>query len=224
MNADAAGPVLAVGAAGFAGSARAAAGGTEAVTVLAQVLIAALLVFEFVLVAALLGWRREGPRASSATWLLPLLLAALFALPAAWLAARGGLVPGLSGAGMPWERVTDATVLSESAAAGERAYLNRCAPCHLPSGVGIPPAYPSLVESRIVVGPVPAQVLVVLNGRRTAVAPGGRQGPVMPAFRDAASDAELATILTYERNAWGHDAGQVRPSDVARGRAEGLRP
>jgi cytochrome c oxidase subunit 2 len=149
---------------------------------------------------------------------VPAALALAIALPATFLARSGVLAPGVSGAGMPWESVTDATPLAEAAQAGERAYLNRCAPCHLPGGAGLPPSYPPLVGSAVVTGPVAAHVRMALLGS-AGLAVRRPGAAVMPAFEGALSDAELAAILTYERNAWGHAAGQVRPSDVARERA-----
>ncbi len=187
-------------------------------TSLALLFAGLLLLVEIALLARFL--RARGPVPGPGWILAPLLVTLAFALPAAWLARAGGLAPGLPGAGMPWEDVTDATPLAASAAAGERAYLNRCAPCHLPEGTGLPPSYPSLVGSAVVAGPLDLHVRYALWGSRGIAVP--RPGAAqMPGFHGATSDAELAAILTWERNAWGHDAGIVRPSDVARGRAAG---
>lgn len=193
-------------------------------TSIAHGLIGLLLVAEVLLLARFLAWSR-GPRAGPPVgrrWrAAPLLLALAFAVPATMLARGGALAPGLPGAGMPWERVTDATDPAAAARAGERAYLNRCSPCHLPGGEGLPPSYPPLVGSAIVAGPVDEHVRVVLWGSRGARTPRPPGTARMPAFHGAASDAELAAILTFERHAWGPGAGPVRPSDVARGRARG---
>ena len=187
-------------------------------TTLAILFVGLLFVVELALVARFL--RSRGPAPGRRWALAPLIVAVALALPAAWLARAGALAPGLPGAGMPWEDVTDKTSLEESAEAGQRAYLNRCAPCHLPAGTGLPPSYPPLVGSAVVAGPVATHVRTALWGSRGIAVP--RPGAArMPGFHGAASDAELAAILTYERNSWGHAAGIVRPSDVARGRAEG---
>jgi mono/diheme cytochrome c family protein len=194
--------------------------------------VAALFVFELVLLARFLGWgaaRRDATPAPSPrsalrwTWAGPLVLGLAIAIPALVLGRAGGLAPGMSGAGMPWEAVTDDTPAAQSAAWGERAYLNRCAPCHLPEGTGLPPSYPSLVGSHVLAGPPEEHARVALWGSDELAHhhPGVAR---MPAFAGAASDAELAAILTYERRRWG-PAGEatphVRPSDVARARAEG---
>jgi mono/diheme cytochrome c family protein len=191
----------------------------------AQGAIALLLVVEAVLLWRMLAWvRPAAPGVRPPERLLrraPLLVTLLFLVPAAFLARQGALAPGLSGAGMPWERVTDATEPAEAAAAGERAYLNRCAPCHLPDGRGLPPSYPPLVGSPLLGGAVDEHARVALWGSRGVRTP--RPGAArMPGFHGAASDAELAAILTYERHSWAPGAAPVRPSDVARARAAGL--
>jgi mono/diheme cytochrome c family protein len=195
-------------------------------TSLAQALIGLLLVVEILLLGRFLAWRRGASagagRLSRAFAWAPLALAVAFAVPALLLARAGGLAPGLPGAGMPWERVTDRTDPAASAAAGERAYLNRCAPCHLPGGEGLPPSYPPLVGSPLLAGPVAEHARAALWGSRglRTRRPGAA---TMPGFHGAASDAELAAILTYERLRWGPAAAApVRPSEVARARAAGL--
>ena len=141
---------------------------------------------------------------------------------------------------MPWERVGDDAPLLVAAEAGERAYQNRCAPCHLPDGHGLPPAYPALVMSLVLAGPISAHVRVALYGSDALhEVPGHVHDPArarMPAFAGAASDAELAAILSYERVAFAAAPGRVpapdggdadslrhhvRPRDVAAARAQG---
>ena len=192
-------------------------------TSVAQGLLGVLLVVELILLARFLAWQRgpSSPRpVGRGLRAAPLVLAVLFAVPAVLLAREGALAPGLSGAGMPWQDVTDTTAPRASARAGERAYLNRCAPCHLPGGEGLPPAYPPLRGSPLLAGAPDEHVRVVLWGSRGVRQP--RPGALrMPAFHGAASDAELAAILTYERRTWAPAADPVRPSDVARGRVRG---
>jgi len=207
----------------------------------AQAAIVLLLPFELCLLARFLAWRADEarPHAARQAWLGLAALAAVFALAAGMVARSGALAPGVSGAGMPWERVTDDSPLLAAANAGQRAYLNRCAPCHLPEGVGLPPAYPALIGSRYLEATKTAHARAALFGsaelRQVA---GYAHDPArgqMPAFAGAVSDAELAAILTYERVAFsanlrGETTGgvdpdsarhHVRPGDVARARALG---
>jgi cytochrome c oxidase subunit 2 len=42
---------------------------------------------------------------------------------------------------------------------------------------------------------------------------------LMPKFGDQLSDVEIATVTTYERNAWGNNTGDlIQPKEVAEAR------
>lgn len=89
---------------------------------------------------------------------------------------------------------------------GEKVYGTHCAACHQATGTGLPPAFPSLVGSPLVKGPVAGHVNIVMNGK---------PGTAMAAFGGQLSDADLAAVITYERNAWGNDTGDLlQPSDI----------
>lgn len=91
---------------------------------------------------------------------------------------------------------------------GERVYLKNCASCHLPNGAGVPGAFPSLLQGSASTGPLAAHLDSVVNG----VA-----GTAMAAFGAQLSEADIAAIITYERNAWGNNTGDiVQPIDVVR--------
>ena len=89
--------------------------------------------------------------------------------------------------------------------AGERLYNTHCALCHQVNGEGLG-IFPGLIGSPIVQGPASGHIDIVLQGKNA-----------MPAFagRKDITDAELAAIITYERNAWGNDVGDlVQPAEV----------
>jgi len=97
--------------------------------------------------------------------------------------------------------------LEQLMADGEKAYLAKCAACHQPTGAGLPPTFPALVGSKIATGPVADHLSIVVNGKA---------GTAMQAFGAQLTDVELASIITYERNAWGNNTGElVQPADVA---------
>lgn len=88
---------------------------------------------------------------------------------------------------------------------GEAAYNKYCAACHMPNGQGNGP-FPSLVGSPIIVGDIEKHIDVVVNGV---------PGTAMQAFGQQLTEAEIAAIVTYERNAWGNDKGdKAQPQDV----------
>lgn len=104
-------------------------------------------------------------------------------------------------------------------AAGEAIYVDQCASCHRVDGTGVPRLFPSLARGASVVQDNPVSTIrVVLEGVRTVATAGAPTGPGMPAFGWKLSDAEIAAVLTYVRNAWGNAAAPVSASTVARQR------
>ncbi|MCQ4348536.1 cytochrome c oxidase subunit II [Pseudomonas stutzeri] len=97
--------------------------------------------------------------------------------------------------------------LEELMARGEQVYKTACAACHLPDGAGMPPVFPALKGSPIAVGAKEGHIAIVVDGK---------PGTAMAAFGKQLSDVDLAAIITYERNAWGNDTGDmVTPQEVA---------
>jgi cytochrome c oxidase subunit 2 len=93
---------------------------------------------------------------------------------------------------------------------GESLYGIHCVACHQANGQGLPPAFPSLVGSASVTGDVGEHIATVVNGR---------PGTAMVAFGAQLSDQDIAAIITYERNAWGTESGDlVAPADIAAAR------
>lgn len=89
---------------------------------------------------------------------------------------------------------------------GEEVYNTQCATCHQVTGAGMPPAFPSLVDSAMVVGPAENQIDLVLNGK---------PGTAMQAFGNILSDADIAAAITYTRNSFGNSVGDVvQPAEV----------
>jgi len=101
-------------------------------------------------------------------------------------------------------RVWDLAGLQER---GEKVYAQNCVACHQANGKGVPGTFPALEGSQLVLGDPHAQIDIVLNGK---------PGTAMASFKQL-SDADLASVITYTRHAWGNDAkeGVVQPSDVA---------
>ena len=96
--------------------------------------------------------------------------------------------------------------LDELLARGEKVYAASCAACHQPTGKGLPPVFPALDGSKIVKGPKAAHLDRVMNGK---------PGTAMAAFAAQLSDAEIAAVVTYERNAWTNKLGEViQPAEV----------
>jgi cytochrome c oxidase subunit 2 len=90
---------------------------------------------------------------------------------------------------------------------GEKVYMKACAACHQPAGTGIPPAFPALKNSVIALGDVALHIDMVVNG--------SKKNPAMAAFGSQLTKTEIAAVITYERNAWGNNTGDlVQPAAV----------
>lgn len=83
---------------------------------------------------------------------------------------------------------------------GKRVHDAHCAACHQVSGEGIPGVFPAIRGSSIALGSLDAHLDIVLRGK---------PGTSMPAFGTQLNDDDLASVLTYQRNAWGNASGEV---------------
>jgi len=99
--------------------------------------------------------------------------------------------------------------LAELQARGEKVYGANCAACHQAAGNGVAPAIPGLIKAASVLGAPADQIKILLNGK----------GAGMPAWKQL-SDVEIASVITYTRNAWGNKADEatVQPKSIAEAR------
>ena len=91
-------------------------------------------------------------------------------------------------------------------ARGEEVYNIQCLACHKIDGSGMPPAFPSLIDSEVLSGDIAKHIDIVVHGvSGTAMAP---FGSMLPA-------EDVAAVITYTRNSFGHDTGdRVQPADI----------
>ncbi|OXY81507.1 cytochrome c oxidase subunit II [Oceanimonas doudoroffii] len=93
---------------------------------------------------------------------------------------------------------------------GEQVYQKACAACHQANGEGIPGAFPALTGSDMVLNDRAGHINIVLYGKA---------GTAMQSFDKQLALKELAAVITYERNAWGNDTGDlVQPKDIHQAR------
>jgi cytochrome c oxidase subunit 2 len=96
--------------------------------------------------------------------------------------------------------------LEELKARGEKVYAAHCVACHQASGKGTPPAFPPLDGSKLVTGPMAKPIELVMNGKPNTA---------MAAFGKQLSDVELAAVVTFTRNSWSNQAGDlVQPAEI----------
>jgi mono/diheme cytochrome c family protein len=100
---------------------------------------------------------------------------------------------------------------------GYAIYVDNCIGCHRFSGEGMPDVFPSLKGSPLVRLTDPTVVINwILRGVSDVTS---EQTPyygiAMPAFHWQFTDAEVAAVASYIRNAWGNSAPAVEASAVA---------
>ena len=122
-----------------------------------------------------------------------------------WLAARQkAAAANLDDPNKVWS-------LADLKARGEKVYSQNCVACHLADGKGIPGAFPALDGSPMANQDKAAHIDIVLNG--------SKKNAAMAAWGKQLSDTDIAAVVTYERNAWGNQTGQVvQPKDIAAAR------
>jgi len=104
------------------------------------------------------------------------------------------------------DAATQTLGMDELMSKGEAVYNTQCAACHQANGQGIPGVFPGIAGSAVATGDVAKHIDVIINGV---------SGTAMQAFGGQLNDADIAAVVTYERNAWGNDTGDVvQPSDI----------
>ncbi|MDR5898373.1 cytochrome c oxidase subunit II [Halomonas vilamensis] len=97
--------------------------------------------------------------------------------------------------------------LAELMERGKSTFEAICAACHHADGSGSPPTFPALAGNEQLIADQAWHLDLVLNGV---------SGAAMPAFRNTLNPVEVAAVVTYTRNAWGNDTGDViQPSAVS---------
>ena len=99
--------------------------------------------------------------------------------------------------------------LAELTQRGEGVYQKNCVACHQMNGEGLPPIFPALAGSDIVMFDKDRNVEILMEGV---------QGAAMQSFANQLSEVDMAAVITYTRQAWGNaengDGEYVVPSDL----------
>ena len=99
--------------------------------------------------------------------------------------------------------------LAELTQRGEGVYQKNCVACHQMNGEGLPPIFPALAGSDIVMFEKDRNVEILMEGV---------QGAAMQSFANQLSEVDMAAVITYTRQAWGNaengDGVYVVPSDI----------
>jgi mono/diheme cytochrome c family protein len=104
---------------------------------------------------------------------------------------------------------------STGSTAGAKLYETHCADCHGLQGQGRANVYPALAGNRAVLMDNANNLIhSVLDGGFSATTKGNARPFGMPPFMLQLNDGEIATVLTYVRNAWGNQASALTEFDI----------
>jgi alcohol dehydrogenase (quinone), cytochrome c subunit len=99
---------------------------------------------------------------------------------------------------------------------GAMIYLNNCAACHRPDGVGYERAFPGLAGNPVVQAGNPQSLIsIVLEGSQTPRTARTPAQFTMPRFAWRLSDKDVADVVNFIRTSWGNNASPVSPAEVA---------
>jgi cytochrome c oxidase subunit 2 len=123
---------------------------------------------------------------------------------AAWVAKKKGAAQSAAGDN------TKTFEIADLMARGEQVYQANCAACHQADGMGMAGVFPAISGSKVANGPIEGHIALVLNGV---------PGTAMAAFAGMLSDADVAAVVTYQRNAWNNKMGDLaQPAEIAAAR------
>jgi mono/diheme cytochrome c family protein len=104
------------------------------------------------------------------------------------------------------------------------AYLDNCAACHRPDGLGYERVFPRLAGNGVVQAGQPISLIsIILNGASTPRTKGAPAQFAMPSFATRLSDQDVADVVNFIRSSWGNHASSTTARDVARVR-KAIRP
>ena len=102
---------------------------------------------------------------------------------------------------------------------GAMLYLDNCAACHRPDGLGYERVFPRLAGNDIVQAQNSLSVVaIILEGSRTPRTGATPAQFTMPGFAWRLSDQEVADVVNFVRSSWGNQASAASVDDVGRTR------
>ena len=100
---------------------------------------------------------------------------------------------------------------------GSLLYLDNCAACHRPDGLGYERVFPRLAGNPVVMAPEAISLAtIVLEGSRTPRTSATPAQFTMPSFAWRLNDQEVADVVDFIRSSWGNHGAPITPEDVAK--------
>lgn len=127
-----------------------------------------------------------------------------------------GTAPGEIGGG-PEPKTALAAYITK----GNKIYSTNCNGCHLSDGKGDGVNYPSLAGSQWVLGDTKKFSMIILNGLQGPTSNGKVYGDgLMGPIGSKLSAEELAVLMTYVRNSFGNNSGDIVTMEMAQAAIE----
>ena len=102
---------------------------------------------------------------------------------------------------------------------GKQVYSTVCIACHQPTGAGLPPVFPTLINTEYVNGSAERMAAIVLKGVMGPITVNGAAfNNIMPPQEAMLTDEKIAAVITYVRGSFGNKAAAVKPEVVAEAR------
>lgn len=146
-------------------------------------------------------------------------VAALLLIGALAACAKGGGNAAATSSPSEAAAATASAAVAQNGAAandGGKLYTQNCSSCHQPNGQGVQGTFPPLAGNPTVTADPSVVIHIVkygLNGKVSVK--GTAYNGMMPAWGQSLSNADIASIVTYIRSAWGNKASAVTQAEVA---------
>jgi len=96
---------------------------------------------------------------------------------------------------------------------GKQIFLQNCASCHMADGKGLENVFPPLANSDFLMKDKNRSINIVKKGLNGPITVNGKQyNGLMPPVN--ISDPQISAVLTYVRNSWGNNGGNVTVEEV----------
>jgi mono/diheme cytochrome c family protein len=100
---------------------------------------------------------------------------------------------------------------------GSLLYLDNCAACHRPDGLGYERVFPRLAGNPVVMAPEAISLAaIVLEGSLTPRTSATPAQFAMPSFAWRLNDQEVADVVNFIRSSWGNRSAPIAAEDVAK--------
>ena len=105
----------------------------------------------------------------------------------------------------------------DTSKSGALLYLDNCAACHRPDGLGYKRVFPQLAGNPVVMAPEAISLAtIVLEGSLTPKTGATPAQFAMPSFAWRLNDQEVADVVNFIRSSWGNRSAPIAAADVAK--------